>query len=218
MYTHTSTHTDTTYTHTHTTYTHTYVARSLTHIHMHARTHTTLRHAALFARHAVAPAVSVVVLFREAPPQALRCSGATAPTKTQGKAGRFADLAYTAHGKNDRSLNAAFVCVATAINPACKWPSQGGGPGASRAGHSREVWVMANLMIMATSKTGRQAMPGMLTGPARGLPGGYHSLGSASMGRCGLERSIHTCEFWCQIPVSYHPPLNSTKSKVMQVT
>jgi len=32
------------------------------------------------------------------------------------------------------------------------------------------------------NKQNRQAM---LTGPARGLPGGYHSLGSASMGRCG---------------------------------
>jgi len=67
MYTHTSTHTQvhthTPSTHTHTTYTHTYVARSLTHIHPHARTHTTPRHAALLARYAVAPAVSVVVLF-----------------------------------------------------------------------------------------------------------------------------------------------------------
>ena len=52
----------TTYTHAHTTYAHTYVARSLTHMYIHTRTHTTPRHAALFARHAVAPAASVVVL------------------------------------------------------------------------------------------------------------------------------------------------------------
>jgi len=118
MYTHTSTHTHTKYTHAHTTYTQTYVARSLTHIHTHARTHTTLRHAALLVRHAVVPAGSVVVLFREAPLQALRCSGARALTKTQGKAGRSATPAYTMHGKNGGSLNTTFVCVGTAINPA----------------------------------------------------------------------------------------------------
>ena len=110
--------------------------RSLTHMYIHTRTHTAPRHAALFARHAVAPAASVVVLTREAPPQALRCSRARALTKTRGKAGCFATLAYTMHGKYEGSLNAAFVCVATAINPACKWPSPGGGHGASRAGHS----------------------------------------------------------------------------------
>jgi len=104
-------------------------AHSLPHTHTHTRTHTMPRHAALCA----------VVLTREALPQASRCPRARAQTKTRGKAGRFADLAYTAHGKNDRSLNAAFVCHATAINPACKWPSPGGGPGVSRAGHSREV-------------------------------------------------------------------------------
>ena len=51
--THTQVHTHTPSTHTHTTYTPTYVARSLT----------TPRHAALLARHAVAPTASVVVLF-----------------------------------------------------------------------------------------------------------------------------------------------------------
>jgi len=170
---------------------------------------------------------------REAPPQALHCSRARAPTKTRGKAGRFATLAYTAHGKYGGSLNAAFVCVSTAINPAYKWPSPRGGRGASRAEHTREVGVMAHLMITATSKTGRQAMPGCWL-PARGLPDGYHSLGSASMGWCGLGMNSHL-RIWCQIPVSrrafssskscfyeekrmYHPQLNSTKIEVMQVT
>ena len=125
-----------THTHTHTKYAHAYVAHSLPHTHTHTRTHTMPRHAALCACHAVAPTTSAGVVTREALPQALRCPRARAPTKTRGKAGRFADLA---HGKNDRSLNAAFVCHATAINPTCKWPSPGGGPGASRAGHSREV-------------------------------------------------------------------------------
>ena len=132
--THTQVHTHTPSTHTHTTYTHTCIARSLTHIHTHARTHTTPRHATLLARHAVAPAVSVVVLFWEAPLQALRCSGARAQTKT--KAGRSATPAYTMHGKNRGSLNTAFVCVGTAINPACKWSSPGGGHRASKTGHT----------------------------------------------------------------------------------
>jgi len=85
------------HTHTHTTYTHAYVARSLSHTHTHARTHTTPHHAALFACHAVAPAASVVVLSREVQTQALRCSRARVPTKTQGKTGRFTGLAYTMH-------------------------------------------------------------------------------------------------------------------------
>ena len=127
------------HTHTHTTYAHAYVAHSLPHTHTHAHTPTSPLHAALLACHAVAPTASVVVLSREALPWALRCSRARASTKTRGKAGRFADLAYTAHGMNRRALNAAFKYVGTAINPACKWPSPGGGPGASRAGHSREV-------------------------------------------------------------------------------
>ena len=67
--------------------------RSLTHMYIHTRTHTAPRHALLFARHAVAPADSVVVLSREAPPQALHCSRARALTKTRGKAGCFATLA-----------------------------------------------------------------------------------------------------------------------------
>ena len=93
-----------THTHTHTKYAHAYVAHSLPHTHTHTRTHTMPRHAALCACHAVAPTTSAVVLTREALPQALRCPRARAPTKTRGKAGRFADLAYTAHGKNNRSL------------------------------------------------------------------------------------------------------------------
>jgi len=104
------------------------------------------------------------------------------------------------------------VCVATAINPACKWPSPGGGRGASRAGHTREVGVMAHLMIAATSQTGRQALPGMLIGPARGLPGDCHSLGTLRCQRwvcVGLERSICNYESGCQIPVSRRAFSNS---------
>ena len=137
MYTHTSTHTQTKYTVTHTHHIHTHIRSALTHTHTHARTHT--HHAASCHDTCTScgrPAARVVVLFREVPLQTLHCSGARAPTKTQGKAGRSATPAYTMQGKNGGSLNAAFDCVGTAINPACKWPSPGGGHGASRAGHT----------------------------------------------------------------------------------
>ena len=174
IHVHTSTHTHTKYTHTHTTYTHTYVARSLTHIHTHARTHTTQRHATLLTRHAVAPAASVVVLFREVQLQALRCSGARALTKTQGKAGRSATPAYTMHGKNRGSLNAAFVCVGTAINGTAINPTTRRVEGGTH--------VMAHLMITATSETGQADYAWHADWPRTGAT---RRLPQPPMGLCG---------------------------------
>jgi len=93
---------------------------------------------------------------------------------------------------------------------------------------------MAHLMITATSKTGRQAMPGMLTArtrAARRLPQPrkrFEVLGLNDQFTLELNLDVKflsaDVRFQVQNRVStrqkkmHHPPSNSTKTKVMQVT